>query len=236
MATAPNSCDESEVNASKCLELRRLTAAQRQAWLVSFFESRREALSRMVAARVDPRLLRRSDLSDIMQESYLMAARRLDDYLDRTLEQATCPPVVWLREMVLQTLCDLYRKHFGAEKRDVRRETSLGRVGKGGVPTKGSPIDSADGDLSVGFLIDCIAADQTSPSEAAVRQEDHESLTEALRQIPAMDREILILRHFEQLDNTEIAELLQITPAAASARYVRAIRRIRSELKVESGF
>ncbi|MDO4559067.1 MAG: sigma-70 family RNA polymerase sigma factor [Planctomycetia bacterium] len=214
-----------------------LTASQRQMWLAEFFQSRREALSRMVAARVDPRLLRRSDLADILQESYLTATRRLDDYLSRRTDSQTWPPAIWLREIVLQTLCEQYRKHFGAGKRDVRREAHSDHVagkvadgGKGG----GMAVNPGDGDFSVGFLMEFLAADQTSPSEAAVRGERREALAEALRQIPAVDREILILRHFEQLDNAEIARLLQISPAAASARYVRAIGRIRGYLKTDS--
>ena len=194
---------------------------ERQAWLVALFESRHDALGRMVAARLDPRLSGRTDPADLMQEAYLAALRRLDDYLDRVdasgvehddVEQmGRCSPTIWLRGIVLQTLCDQYRRHFGTRMRDVRCEFGGG----------------AEEDLSVGFLAEHLAADQTSPSEAVVRQEQCDRIAESLRRLSALDREILILRHFEQLDNVEIARLLQITPSAASARYVRAIVRIR---------
>ncbi len=199
---------------------------EQHARLARLFEYRKTALKRMIAVRIDPRLARRVDVSDILQESFLTVVKRFDDYLEHKDYATRCPPALWLRDIVLQTLCDIYRRHFGTKKRDARMEidSPMGKNAHG---------NALADDLSVGLLVDHFAADQTSPSEAMMRQETREQIANALRQLSAIDREILILRHFEQLENAEIAQMLQITPAAASARYVRAIVRIQQLMRVE---
>jgi RNA polymerase sigma-70 factor (ECF subfamily) len=70
----------------------------------------------------------------------------------------------------------------------------------------------------------------TSPSQAAIRHELQARLHAALDEMNPLDREILALRHFEELSNNEVARVLEITPEAASKRYLRALRRLREIL------
>ncbi|MDD3470298.1 MAG: sigma-70 family RNA polymerase sigma factor [Thermoguttaceae bacterium] len=207
-------------------DFRGCSPEEQHARLARLFEYRQAALRHMIAARIDSRLARRVDVSDILQESFLTVVRRFDDYLAHEEYATRCPPALWLRDIVLQTLCDTYRRHFGTQKRDARIELFPFNAP--------SPRNTAAEDLSVGLLVDYFAADQTSPSEAMMRQETRDQIAEALRKLSPIDREILILRHFEQLENTEIAQMLQITPAAASARYVRAIVRIQQWLQKDN--
>jgi len=186
--------------------------------LALLFAKHRERLWRMVNFRLDRRLSGRLDTDDILQEAYLDAADRLQSYL----EAPRMLPYVWLRLIVGQTMINVHRRHLGTEKRNAGREVSLHR------PTmpKASSISLA-GQL-LGHL--------TSPSQAALREEMTFQLEQALEGLEEIDHEVLVLRHFEELTNREVAEVLGIQHKAASIRYVRAMARLKSALEKVPGF
>ncbi|MBI4612423.1 MAG: sigma-70 family RNA polymerase sigma factor [Planctomycetes bacterium] len=180
--------------------------------LAAIFQEHRPRLLRMVEARMDPRLRGRVDASDIVQEAYQDASRRLPEFLSRPDMRL----FLWLRLLVGQRLFAAYRWHVQAQKRDARREVDC-------APAARPEASSA----SLSFLL---AADVTSPSDAAARLETRERLRQRLEELDPLDREILSLRHFEDLSNDEAAAELGISKAAASKRYVRALERLREIL------
>lgn len=184
-----------------------LLSSQGTAVLPQLFDSHRANLERMLQFRLDERLRGRIDPEDVLQEAYLEAARRVSEYVAR-------PSVsfyVWLRQITYQCLIDLQRMHFG-KKRDPRQEVA-GR-------TYGNDANTSLCILSAFF------DEVTTPSEALMRQEEREELRELLDGMDEIDREVLALRHFEQLTNAQIAEALGISVTAASNRYVRAMMRL----------
>jgi RNA polymerase sigma-70 factor (ECF subfamily) len=168
----------------------------------------RQRLRRMVALRLDRRLQGRVDPSDVIQEAYLDVARRLPEYQ----RNATMPFFLWLRFLTGQRLQQEHRKHLGAEARDAGREISLYC---GALPETSSAALAAH---LLGRL--------TTPSQAAIRAERKIRLQEALNSLDPIDREILALRHFEDLSNGEAAAVLGLDKSAASKRYARALNRI----------
>ena len=186
--------------------------------LADLFSQHRERLWRMVNFRLDQRLCGRVDADDVLQEAYLNAAQRISHYLNNT----SMSFFVWLRQIVLQTMIDLHRQHLGAQMRDAAREVSLHR---GGYPQATSVSLAAH-----------LLGSLTSPSQAAMREEVSQQLENALESMSTIDREVLALRHFEQLTNGEVAEVLDIQQKAASIRYVRAIARLKDILVQIPGF
>ena len=177
------------------------------------FEQHRDRLWRMLHLRLDARLLGRLSADDVLQEAFLDVSHRIGEYLAET----TVPFYVWLRFLTLQRLAQLQRAHLGTARRDAGREQSLHAVA--------SPsADSMAGQL-VGHL--------TSPSQAAIRGELHERLRDALETMDPVDREVLALRHFEDMTNAEVAQTLGLHKDAASKRYVRALVRLREILGSE---
>lgn len=187
----------------------RLKAGDEQA-LADAFSLHRERLWRTVYFRLDRRLLGRVDPDDVLQESYLNAAARVRHFQ----EDSPGSLFVWLRMIVSQTMVDVHRRHVGAQRRDAGREVALGRGGS--MPSTSS------------FIASRLAASLTSPSQAAIREETAHRLEGALEQMDPIDREVLALRHFEELTNREVAEVLGIQQKAASIRYVRALKRFRA--------
>ena len=183
--------------------------------LAALFLKYRDRLERMVDVRLDPRLLGRIDPADVVQEAYIEVARRIDGFL-------AAPAVslfVWLRQITWQTLLDIHRRHLG-QKRNAGQEISL---------------HSRNQDRStVCPLAQQLAGSLTSPSQAAMRNERMVLLQGAIGQMDAIDHEILALRHFEQLSNREVAEVLNLTKTAASNRYMRALKRLRECLDASS--
>jgi RNA polymerase sigma-70 factor (ECF subfamily) len=172
----------------------------------------RERLRRMVALRLDRRLQGRVDPSDVIQEACLDAARRLPEYH----KNPAMPFFLWLRLLAGQRLQDEHRKHLGAAARDVGREISLYR---GALP------ETTSAALAVHLL-----GRLTTPSQAAIRAERKIRLQEALNSLDPVDREVLALRHFEELSNGETAAVLGLDRSAASKRYARALVRLREIL------
>jgi RNA polymerase sigma-70 factor (ECF subfamily) len=197
--------------------LRRAKAGDQQA-LAALFACHHDRLRKMVRIRLDRRLSGRIDTSDVLQDAFLDVARRFPEYA----AAPTVPFYLWLRSLAGQRLIDLHRHHLGAEMRDAGREVSLHR---GAVPSASSAS-----------LAQQLLAGLTSPSQAAIRQEMQFRLQEALNSMDAVDREVVVLRHFEELSNVETAEVLGIEPAAASKRYIRALRRLKAILDAVPGF
>jgi RNA polymerase sigma-70 factor (ECF subfamily) len=186
--------------------------------LAELFSKERDRLWRMVQARLDRRLRGRVDPDDVLQEAYLDANRRIAHF-------ATEPEMsffLWLRLIVGQTLVDVHRRHLEARMRDAGRDVSIAR---GGVP--GASSASLAGQL---------VAHLSSPSQAAIRQEMEVQLRQAIDDLEPIDREVLVLRHFEELTNGEVAETLGIQVKAASIRYVRALARLKAILERFPGF
>jgi RNA polymerase sigma-70 factor, ECF subfamily len=200
----------SESDADEIL-LRRICAGEQHA-LGELFRAHRERLRRMVQLRLDRRLQGRIDPSDVIQEAFVDAARRLAEY---TADPAM-PPFLWLRFLTAQRLVTLHRIHLGVKGRDVGREVSL----------HSGPLPSADSRSLAAQLLGQL----TSPSRAAIRAEIQIKIQDALNAMDPIDREILALRHFEELNNNETAVVLGIHKAAASNRYVRALRRLKEIL------
>lgn len=181
--------------------------------VADLFARYEDTLRRMVYVRLDKRLHGRVDPADVLQESYMEAARRIEQFI----ADPAVPLFVWLRQLTIQVLIDLHRRHLGAKMRDARQEISL----------NGSPRDPLGTSQS---LAAHLVADWTSPSQAAIREETLAQLRAALETMDPIDREILALRHFEELGNNEVAAILGLQKSAASNRYVRALRRLKQIL------
>jgi RNA polymerase sigma-70 factor (ECF subfamily) len=186
--------------------------------LGDLFSRHRDRLRRMVQMRLDRRLYGRIDPSDVLQESYVEMARALAAYL----KDPVLPFFLWLRMITGRKLQALHRHHLGSKGRDAGREVSLYR---GALPQASSVSLAAH---LLGRL--------TTPSVAAVRAELQVRIQEALNGMEDLDREILALRHFEQLSNSETASVLGISEQAASNRFVRALKRLKSILTSAPGF
>jgi len=180
--------------------------------LAEIFSLYRDKLRRMVAFRLDRRLQGRVDASDVIQEGYLDAAQRIRHYLKDPSKSF----YVWLRLVVGQRLVDLHRHHVAAQKRAADREVSL-RLDAPSQATSGCMAAQLTGHI-------------TSPSQAAARAETRARLEAALDRMDPIDREVIALRHFEELSNNEVAEVLGIKKQSASSRYVRALGRLREML------
>jgi RNA polymerase sigma-70 factor, ECF subfamily len=196
--------------------LRRAAQGDQAAWGALLVRSR-DRLRRMVTLRLDRRLQGRIDPSDIIQEAYIDASARLAEYV----RQPDMPFFLWLRFLTGQRLLRAHRQHLGAEMRDVAREVSLYR---GALPAATSAALAAQ-----------LLGRDTRPSEAAVRAERSIRLQEALNSMEPLDREVLALRHFEQLSNGEAARALDLQESAAAKRYVRALKRLRLILDARPG-
>ena len=180
--------------------------------LAELFSEHRERLWRVVRFRLAGLLQSRIDPDDVLQEAYLAAAQRLKHYGG----DSQMSPFVWLRAIVAQTLIDLHRRHVGAQMRDAGREVAIDGCHYAQATSASVAIQL------VGHL--------TSPSQAAARAEMLDIVGKAIETMDPIDREVLALRHFEELTNSELAEVLGIEPKAASIRYIRAVRRLKAIL------
>jgi RNA polymerase sigma-70 factor (ECF subfamily) len=172
----------------------------------------RSRLRRMASFRMDSRLQSRVAPSDVVQEACLEAWQCLGSYVS----QSHTPFFLWLRAVAGHKLGDLHRHHLGARMRDARREVSLWQ---GSLPGATSAALAAQ-----------LLGHFTRPSEAPVRAERKIQLQTALNAMDPIDREVLALRHFEQLTVSEAAAVLGIKEKAAGMRYVRALRRLKEIL------
>jgi RNA polymerase sigma-70 factor (ECF subfamily) len=174
----------------------------------------RKRLRKMIACRLDRRLAARVDPSDVVQDVLTQANAKLDRYL-RERPLAFYP---WLRELAWECIAGLHRRHFQAAKRSVRRE---------------EPDLLALPDESLADLAERLVTSATSPSQRLLRKEKRERVRRALELLPERDREVLVLRHLEQLSVAETADVLGVSQGTVKARHVRAVARIRGLLTDE---
>lgn len=190
----------------------RLVINQDQQQIELLFEGNRPRLRKMVAARMDPRLVHRVDPSDVVQETMIEAMRMLPEYV---INQPL-PFYPWLRQIAAQRLARLVQHHIGAHRRSVTREQR---------------DDLALSNESELRLVDQLVTQDRSPSQRAVQQELQQRLRLALDDLSYLDREVLILQFVEQLTPAEIALLLDIAPEAVGMRRLRALRRLGAALR-----
>jgi RNA polymerase sigma-70 factor (ECF subfamily) len=176
----------------------------------------RGRLRQLIAVRMDRRLAARIDPSDVVQDTLTEAVQRLADYLRRR----PLPFYPWLRQLALDRLAELHRGHLRAQKRSVTREEAW---------------DPGLSDASVLELAGRLLARGSSPSARLVRREMRDRVRAALEQLPAADREVLVLRHVEQLSAREIAAVLGVSEGVVYTRHVRALERLRGLFTDESG-
>jgi len=208
-AVSQQSCRKQALN----IEAKRL--ARDSDAVGELFVACQDRLERMVSFRLDRRLRGRIDVADVLQEAFIEVSRRVPEYVKR-------PEVrfyVWVRQITYQVLLGLHRRHLSL-KRDAHQEVNL-RAKR-----------SWDG-TSIS-MVRALCGQHTSPSAAAVREEENEQLAQSLKAMDRVDREVLALRHFEHLSNNEVAESLSLSVTATSNRYVRAVGRL-SELMQEAG-
>ncbi len=172
-------------------------------------EHQREPVRRMINLRLDPMIGRRVDASDVVQEVLLEASRRFQDFL----RNPTMPFHLWLRHLARDHIIDAHRRHRVAKKRGVDREQLL-------AAPNWADASSLD-------LIAQLSDHEATPATAAIRQELQRRLHSAIDKLNPDDREVIVMRHFEQLSNQEVATELRLTEPAASMRYLRAVRRLR---------
>jgi RNA polymerase sigma-70 factor (ECF subfamily) len=179
-------------------------------------DQHRQRLRSMVAIRMDPRLTARVDPSDLVQDTLTEAHRRLDEYLcDRPL-----PFYPWLRQLAFDRLIDLHRRHVRSSRRAVSREV---------------PGEMQLSDGSVHELARRLHGSASSPSARLGRKESRARLRAALSELPDIDREVLVLRHLEELPSAEVAAVLGISGRAESMRHLRALERLRKLLDDPAG-
>ncbi len=171
----------------------------------------------MIGMRLDPAISSREDASDIVQNVMIEAHRRLADYLKKPV----MPFHLWLRHIAMDHIIEAHRRHRQAQRRSLDREQSLH-----------SQANMDDSEANIG---DPFIDRATTPASAAIQSEIRTRIEESIEAMPEDDRLILRLRHKDQLSNQEVAILLKVSEAAASMRYLRAIRRLKTSLTGATG-
>lgn len=169
----------------------------------------RNSLRRMIQLRLDQRLMQRMDVSDVIQDVLIEANRRLQDYI----ANPAIPFHLWIRQIAKDRIIDAHRRHRVSAKRSVDREQP--QAGKG-------PPDQSTMELANQFRDQAL-----TPAAAATQRELADQIESAVQLLREHDREIILMRHYEQLNNQEIAQSLGLTEPAASMRYLRALKRLR---------
>lgn len=177
----------------------------------ALLERHRGSLRQMVQFRLDRKLERRVDASDVVQDVMVEAARRLSDYL----KAPRLPFHLWLRQLARDRIIDLHRRHRVARRRSIDRE---------------EPLIRAYADRSSLDLAGMLRDPELTPAAAAIRDELQRRFFEALESLNEEDREILLMRHQEHLSNSDVAAALEMSQPAAGMRYLRALRRLREVL------
>ena len=175
-------------------------------------ERHRVSLTKLIQLRLDRKIARRVDASDVVQDVLMEANTRLQDYLT----DPKMPFHLWLRQLAQDRMIDVYRRHRGAQRRSLDREQSIA-----------APQFS---DQSGFDLMGQLADHELTPAAASIRKELEARFVLALDQLEDEDREIVLMRHFEQLGNSEVADALGLSAAAAGMRHLRALRKLRAIL------
>ena len=178
-----------------------------QEHLAAAFAEHRQRLFALAEKRLNPVLLKRLSAEDVLSEAYVNAVKRPEYFAAHD----DVPVYFKLRTILVQTICDIERRHLKAQGRDAYREAN--------VDEEQSGAGCAE-----------IAADITSPVSRVDRNERHALLRSALAGMPESDRAILVMRHFDGMGNSECAAVLGLTEKAASIRYVRALERLEKKL------
>ena len=180
-------------------------------------EKHRGPVRRLVEMRLDKKVQRRVDVSDVVQEVMVEVSGRLEKYL--------ADPVMafhlWLRQIAWDHIIDTYRRHRVSAKRNMDREQPMSVPGGNDQSTTELAVQLCDPSMT--------------PAAAAMQHEIAKSVEAAIERLNDQDREVIIMRHYEHLSNLEIAEVLKLNPPAASMRYLRAIRRLRELLDIQGG-
>ncbi len=200
------------------LESLKRAIAGDQTALSDLWAQYRERLRRLVKLRMDRRLQGRLDASDVLQEAFLDFATRAHEYV----QNPAMPFFLWLRFLTGQRLQLLHRHHLGTRMRDAGREVSIHR----------GPMPQATSMSLAAQLLGRF----TSVTQAVQRAEMQIMLQEVINNMDDIDREILALRHFEELSNEETAQVLGIKRSVASSRHLRALKRLRQVLQSMPGF
>lgn len=169
----------------------------------------REGLRRAISNRLDPALARRVDASDVVQDVMIKANQRLPDYL----RNPALPFHLWLRQIARDHVIDQHRKHRIAARRSLDRERSIGNPGF---------HDRSSLDLAARLRDPAL-----TPAAEALRHELRRRFEDAILRLEDDDREVIVLRHFEQLSNGEVAKVLGLSEPAAGMRHLRALRKLR---------
>ncbi|MCA9122838.1 MAG: sigma-70 family RNA polymerase sigma factor [Planctomycetaceae bacterium] len=180
-------------------------------------ERHRGAVLRMVQMRLDQKIRRRVDVSDVVQDVMIDVTRRLHDYI----ANPAMPFHLWLRHIAKDRIIDAHRRHRGSQKRSVDREHGLAVPGAEDHSTMDLAAHLCDGELT--------------PAAAATQREMAKRVEAAITELGEQDGEIIIMRHYEQLSNQEVALALGLSEPAASMRYLRAVRRLREMLTGSEG-
>ncbi len=175
-------------------------------------ERHRKAVRLLISMRLDNAVARRVDASDVVQDVLFEASRRMEDYI----QNPSMPFHLWLRQLARDRIIDMHRRHRAAKRRSVDREQHVSSLG-------GDDKSAAD-------LASLLKDAELTPAAATVRREMEQRFLEALNELPEGDRELIMMRHFEHLGNSEVAEALGLSAPAAGMRYLRAIRRLREVL------
>lgn len=173
-----------------------------------FFENNRASLKRMARFRIDRRLLRRLDDSDILQDAYVEYCNRIDGYV----ANPRLPPGVWLRRLVRQVISRKKRNNIDAQCRDVRREAFR---------------------LSAAVNVEQLSDSLTTIGGQLQRLELREKLLQIVKAMSPIEREILVLVHFEDQTLREAALELEVNIEAAKKRYRRALGRLREAYEAD---
>jgi RNA polymerase sigma-70 factor, ECF subfamily len=176
----------------------------------TLLERYRRYLRNLVAVRLDRRVARRVDASDIVQEALADASERMEDYL----RARPLPFLDWLRRLARDRVVDAHRRHLGSLRRSVARERSTSEMT----------------DASVAELGRRLLAPDTSPSNRLDRRERFDRIAAALATLPDRDREVLVMWYLEQRDTREIANTLGITERGVRSRHLRALLRLRGSI------
>ncbi|HND52148.1 MAG TPA: sigma-70 family RNA polymerase sigma factor [Pirellulaceae bacterium] len=172
----------------------------------------RDSVRRLIQLRLDQKIQRRVDVSDVVQDVFVEAHRRLQDYL----RNPTISFHLWLRQIAKDRIIDAHRRHRVSGKRSVDREQVLAL--------------SPDEDHSTRELMGQLCDPELTPAAAAAQREMTQKVEQAISRLDEADAEIIVMRHYEHLTNQEVAAALGLTEPAASMRYLRAVRRLRALL------
>ncbi len=176
-------------------------------------EKHRGPVRRLVEMRLDRKVQRRVDVSDVVQDVMIEASGRLDRYLD----DPAMAFHLWLRQIAWDRIIDTYRRHRVSAKRNMDREQPMS------VP---AGADHSSMELAVQLCDPGL-----TPAAAATQRELADKVESVIELLSDQDRDIILMRHYEHLSNLEIAEVLKLNPPAASMRYLRALRRLRELLE-----